>query len=217
MSSLIIYIIIVLVLAAVIVALSVHAYNRRLDRITRGEERHTHSAVPEPRTTVSVLYRTILMGVVIVSLLTVSALSGKISSLQSSLNELRSNQNSMNWDLESIRQQLEERDERVELFAWEMMDADVDSRTAEVRFFVRLQGIVQCRLRRSETRRNAGTLTDVKHTVVPQKRDLFDLTGFFINVFKELPEHNNRGFLAGLHAASLFDALLVHRFFMEII
>ena len=107
MSSLIIYIIIVLVLAAVIVALSVYAYNRRLDRIARGEERDTHSAVPEPRTTVSVLYRTILMGVVIVSLLTVSALSGKINALQSSLNELRSNQNSMNWDLESIRQQLE--------------------------------------------------------------------------------------------------------------
>ena len=117
MSSLIIYIIIVLVLAAVIVALSVYAYNRRLDRITRGEERDTHSAVPEPRTTVSVLYRPILMAVVIVSLLTVSALNGRISTLQSSLNELRSNQNSMNWDLESIRQQLEERDERVELFA----------------------------------------------------------------------------------------------------
>ena len=139
MSSLIIYIIIVLVLAAVIVALSVYAYNRRLDRITRGEERDTHSAVPEPRTTVSVLYRTILMAVVIVSLLTVSALNGRISTLQSSLNELRSNQNSMNWDLESIRQQLEERDERVELFAWEMIDADMDARKAEVRFFVRLR------------------------------------------------------------------------------
>ena len=161
MSNLIIYILIVLALAAVIVALSVHAYNRRLDRIARGEERDTHSAVPEPRTTVSVLYRTILMAVVIVSLLTVSALSGRISTLQSSLNELRSNQNSLNWDLEAIRQQLEEQDERVELFAWEMMDADMDSRKAEVRFFVRLR----------EYGEDTAVTLDLNGTVLPLTGD----------------------------------------------
>lgn len=139
MSIAIFYIVIVLILAAVVFALSVRAYNRRLDRVVRGEERDTHSSVPEPRTTVSVLYRTILMGVVIVSLLTVSALSGKVSSLQTALNELRSEQNSMSRELTELRQELEERDERVELFAWEVLSADLDSRKAELRFTVRLR------------------------------------------------------------------------------
>lgn len=139
MSIATVYILIVLALAGVIIALSVRAYNRRLDRVVRGEERDTHSSVPEPRTTVSVLYRTILMGVVIVSLMTVSALSGKINTLQSALNELRSAQNSLSWELTDLRRQLEEGDERVELFSWELLDADMESRKADVRFFVRLR------------------------------------------------------------------------------
>ena len=139
MSIAITYILIVLALTGVIIALSVRAYNRRLDRVVRGEERDTHSSVPEPRTTVSVLYRTILMGVVVISLLTISALSGKISSLQSALNELRSGQNSLNWELTELRQQLGERDERVELFSWELLDVDLESRKADVRFYLRLR------------------------------------------------------------------------------
>ncbi len=138
MSIAVIYLLIVLALAGVIIALSVQAYNRRLDRVVRGEERDTHSSVPEPRTTVSVLYRTILMGVVVVSLMTVNALSGKINTLQSALNELRSTQNSLNWELNDLRQQLE-RDERVELFSWELLDVDMESLKANVRFFVRLR------------------------------------------------------------------------------
>jgi flagellar basal body-associated protein FliL len=138
-SSLLIIIIVIAVLAFAAGFIFVRAYNKRLDRIASGQERDTHSSVPEPRTTVSAVYRIILMVVAAAVLLTVSALSGKLSSLQTPVSLLRSDQNSMNRELRELRQQLEERDRLVLSSGWELLEPDLQRRTALVSCTVTLR------------------------------------------------------------------------------
>ena len=69
MSIIGIWIVILLAVAALTVLFSIVIYNRRLDRVTRGEERDTHSAIPEPRTTAGVIYRIVLMVLAVITLL----------------------------------------------------------------------------------------------------------------------------------------------------
>ena len=139
MSSLLIIIIVIAVLAFAAGFIFVRAYNKRLDRIASGQERDTHSSVPEPRTTVSAVYRIILMVVAAAVLLTVSAMSGKLSSLQNTVSLLRSDQNSMSRELWELRQQLEERDRLALSTDWELREPDLDRRTALVSFTVTLR------------------------------------------------------------------------------
>ena len=76
-------IIVVMAVAAVlIIAVSIIIYNRRLDKVTKGEIRDTHNPLPEPKTTAGVLYRTILIVIASVSLISIGTLSGVVASLQ---------------------------------------------------------------------------------------------------------------------------------------
>ncbi|MBR2520893.1 MAG: hypothetical protein IKE62_01755 [Oscillospiraceae bacterium] len=139
MSGLAFYIIIVFIAAAVTILVGVLAYNKRLDKIARGEARDTHSAIPEPRTTVGVAYRTVLMVLVVIMQLTVSSLSGKISSMQNTINDLTSRQNSLNFDLQNMVNNLEEQQKLVQSCSVDVVSADNGNRTAVVRCSVSLK------------------------------------------------------------------------------
>lgn len=134
MSSLATYIIIMLVLAAVIVFVSVRAYNKRLDRIASGEARDTHSSIPEPSTTVSAVYRIVLMVLAVITLLTVSAVSGKINSMQNDIRDLHSALNQMSGEMEGLKRQLEDSEKIVSLYEWDIREPDYTARTATVYF-----------------------------------------------------------------------------------
>ena len=57
MTNLAISIFVMIAIASVIVVISLIAYNRRLDRIARGEVHGTHNAIPEPGTTAGITYK----------------------------------------------------------------------------------------------------------------------------------------------------------------
>ena len=139
MSGLATYIIIMLVLAAIIIFVSVRAYNRRLDRIASGEARDTHSSIPEPGTTVSAVYRIVLMVLAVITLLTVSAVSGKINSMQNDLGNLHSALNRMSGEMEELQRQLEDGKKIVSRFEWDVREPDYAAGTATVYFSAALK------------------------------------------------------------------------------
>ena len=139
MMNLAIYLIIMLAVAAGIVAACIVAYNRRLDRITSGEIRDTHSSIPEPRTTAGVLYRIILMAVVILALFSISAANGKLTSLQSRVNQLQSEQSQLIGEIEELQTQLEQSTYSVANSWWEYDNVDLDAGTLEVVYTAQLK------------------------------------------------------------------------------
>ncbi len=143
MSSVAVYLIIMLAVAAAIVGACVLAYNRRLDRITSGEIRDTHNSIPEPKTTVGVLYRVVLMGVVVLALFSISAANGKLSSLQSRIGQLESEQNRMANEMYDLKTQLEQNVYSVANSWWEYGDVDLDAGTVDMAFTVSLRQFAQ--------------------------------------------------------------------------
>ena len=139
MMNLAIYLIIMVAVAAGIVAACIVAYNRRLDRITSGEIRDTHSAIPEPRTTAGVLYRIILMAAVVLALFSISAANGKLTTLQSRVNQLQSEQSQLVSEIEELQTQLEQSAYSVANSWWEYENVDLDAGTLEVVYTAQLK------------------------------------------------------------------------------
>ena len=119
----------VLILAAVIIVISIILYNRRLDRIARGEQRDAHSNMPDPRTTTSLIYKVTMFVLVLLTFLNTSSLKSQLDSLQSAMH---SRINDLSSELRALESRLEEEEKRVFDFQWEIKDADLENQTATV-------------------------------------------------------------------------------------
>ncbi len=136
------FLIIIAAAAILIVFIAVRAYNRRLDKIANGELHDTHSPVPEPNTTVGAAYRTVLLTIVVVLLLTVSAMNGRLSSLQNAINNMQSTQRHLESEISMLREQAEQGMKRASS-SWEILSADCESRACEVEFLADLREYTQ--------------------------------------------------------------------------
>ena len=119
----------VLILAAVIIIISIILYNRRLDRIARGEQRDAHSNMPEPRTMASLIYKATMFTLVLLTFLNTSSMKSQLDSLQSAMH---SRMNDLNRAISELESRLEEEERRVFDFQWEVKDADLENETATV-------------------------------------------------------------------------------------
>ena len=127
-----VFIILMLVLAAVFVVVFILAYNRRLDRVASGKERDTHSSLPEPRETAGAVSRIVLLVLAVVIFFSVSAMSGTVSSLNSQVSSLRSAQNDLRREIRELQQLLEERDRLTASSDWKIVDHDMQAKTATI-------------------------------------------------------------------------------------
>ena len=127
-----VFIILMLVLAAVFVVVFILAYNRRLDRVASGKERDTHSSLPEPRETAGAVSRIVLLVLAVVIFFSVSAMSGTVSSLNSQISSLRSAQNDLRREIRELKQLLEERDRLTASSDWKIVDRDMQAKTATI-------------------------------------------------------------------------------------
>ncbi len=119
----------VLILAAVIIIISIILYNRRLDRIARGEQRDAHSNMPEPRTMASLIYKVTMFVLVLLTFLNTSSLRSQLDSLQGAMH---SRINDLNRAISELESRLEEEEKRVFDFQWEIKDAELENQTATV-------------------------------------------------------------------------------------
>lgn len=122
MMSVLSYIIIMILFAAIIIGISVVAYNKHLDKVTRGEVHDTHSTIPEPRSTAGVIYKTVLMIIVILSYLVISSVSGVVSGLQNKVNNLENSVDGLSWEIENLRAELDQANSQVSSFNYEVSD-----------------------------------------------------------------------------------------------
>ncbi len=120
MANILLYIIILLVFAAIIIGTSIIAYNRHLDKVTKGEIHGTHSSVPEPHSTASVIYKTVLMVIVIMTYIGISTISGIMSNMQSKIANLENDVRGLTYEVEDLKTELEQKDRLVSSFNYEI-------------------------------------------------------------------------------------------------
>ncbi len=116
-------------MAAIIIYCAIRAYNKRMDQITNGEVHGTHSFIPEPQDTVNAVYRAVLMGLAIMTLFSVSTLTGKIFSLESDINNLRSTQDNLYREIYELRTAMENQDKLISSYEFGYKDSDYASHT----------------------------------------------------------------------------------------
>ena len=125
--------------AVLITAISIIIYNRRLDKIAKGEQHDTHTSIPEPKTTADVLYKTILIVIVSISLISISTLSGMIISLRSDVDNMRNIQGDLNNELYTLRTCIEDQSKLVSSSDWTYENVDYGNMTTDVNYSVTLK------------------------------------------------------------------------------
>ena len=122
-------------LAGILLFVLVRAYNRHLDRVVKGEERGTHSSLPDPASAADGIYKAVLAGICAALAVMTGALGGQISSLNSEVGGLRS-------EIRSLRQELEEKEEASSLIqdvSFEVRDPNYKKMTARASYKVLLK------------------------------------------------------------------------------
>ena len=77
---------IIIISALVIIGVIIFAYNKRLDKVVKGEVHDIHSNIPEPKTAISTTYQAVLMILVVILVLNLFSMGNKINSLENELN-----------------------------------------------------------------------------------------------------------------------------------
>ncbi|MBO7532077.1 MAG: hypothetical protein J6W85_07480 [Lachnospiraceae bacterium] len=124
MAGILWIIILMLIIAVIIISVSIIAYNKHLDKVTKGEVHDTHSTIPEPRSTASVIYKIVLMIIVILSYLGISTANGMIGSLQSRIGELDAEVNGLQFEMQNLKSQIEEGERLVRNFEYKISDPE---------------------------------------------------------------------------------------------
>ena len=139
MSKIFILLLVIFVIAFIIVVAGLLAYNKRLEKVTRGELRDTHSRIPEPGTTAGVTYKTVLIALTIISVLSISTLIGQISSMSNNVSNLQSNLHNINMDLLELRQKVEDNGRLTTNLEWTVTGQDMAKKTVDLKFTVDLK------------------------------------------------------------------------------
>ncbi|MBQ3905591.1 MAG: hypothetical protein II743_02390 [Lachnospiraceae bacterium] len=138
MAAVTIYIIIAIAIAGIITLISLVTYNKRLEKITKGELHDTHSKIPEPGTTAGVTYKTVLIGLTIVIVLSVSRLNGMIDGLNNTINYMKGTQHQMEMEILSLQDQLAQSGRLVAGSSWTITGEDLQKKTVDLQFSIEL-------------------------------------------------------------------------------
>ncbi len=139
MSGLAIGFVILIVIAILVVVVSVVAYNRHLDKVAKGEERDTHSRLPEPGTTVDTVFKTVLIVIVSISFIILSSASGKIAALNSSLKNMEREQYFLSCELTELKYSLEQSSSVIDDSDCNIGDPDYSTLLVDVDYTVSLK------------------------------------------------------------------------------
>ncbi|MBR3293808.1 MAG: hypothetical protein IKI69_05230 [Oscillospiraceae bacterium] len=118
-----------------IISVGLLAYNRRANKIARGEIHDRHSQIPDPGTTLNAVYRVVLMVFVVIALINISTLHENLNSMQHSINLLRSNEH----ELYVLQDMVEQNGKRVESVSLAYSDLNADHRTGTISFTASLK------------------------------------------------------------------------------
>ncbi|MCR5458511.1 MAG: hypothetical protein K6F51_01310 [Acetatifactor sp.] len=139
MSKIAFSLIFMFIIAIIIILLSIYAYNKRLDKIAKGELRDAHSNVPEPAATAGVTYKAVLIALSIVAILSISRANGMIDSLNNTINNMKGTQHEMNMEILELQRQVAQSEKLVSNLSWQISGQDMEKKTVDLFFSVDLK------------------------------------------------------------------------------
>ncbi len=139
MSGIILFLIFTFAIGVAIILVSVHAYNKHLDKVAKGEISDAHTRLPEPRATAGITYLIIITVLSVFTVTGISAANGRIQSINNSINELKRELSSVNRELLNLQAQAEKSNKLVSDYFWEIVDQDLTDKTATLKFSVGLK------------------------------------------------------------------------------
>lgn len=139
MSSIAFIVLIMIVLGTLISFLSLYIYNKRLDKITKGEIHDVHSKIPEPAATAGITYKVVLMGIIITTVISITSLTGQLDVVTNKLENLQRAQNDLSNELTQLRYEIEESNKLVSYADWISTNLDLNKRTIDIIFDVSLK------------------------------------------------------------------------------
>ena len=139
MSSIALIFIILIVLAIVIVAISIYAYNKRLDKVVKGEIHDTHSKIPEPTESIGALYKGILIALVILTLINMGRMTTLVSTLNNNLNNIERTQSYLETELGELQNTIRENSDPIASTEYEIRAINASDNKVSVDFKVRLK------------------------------------------------------------------------------
>lgn len=122
----------VAVLAVLIVALCIFLYNRRLDKIAKGEARGTHTSVPEPKMIALVVYMTFMFLIMWVTLINSQRVNSQSDNYITDIMDLKS-------EIADLRQEIEENSTHFRRVSYVLRNPDFKEMTADVCYTVELK------------------------------------------------------------------------------
>ena len=135
MRAISLFLIIILLVGLAAVLIGVMAYKRRVSRIENGEVRGTHTSIPAPATTVSAVYKIVLMIIVVIGLINMSAMRGEINSLRNDINNMRS----MEYEIYELKSIIAQNNSRLLNYSYEFGDVNYDNKTGELKLSATLK------------------------------------------------------------------------------
>lgn len=139
MSKIFFSVIIMFIVAIIIVVASLIAYNKRLEKVASGELRDTHSKIPEPGMTAGITYKTVLIALVIISVLSISSTAGVIRTLSSNVTNLQSKLHTISMDVMKLQDEVSRINSLLTDFSWELTGHDMVKKTATIKFSLGLK------------------------------------------------------------------------------
>lgn len=94
----------IVLLAFLIIFICARAYNKRLDRITKGEVRGTHSSIPDPAAVTTAVFRIVITVVLFISFIFISSIYGRVYGLP---DRLESEMHSLNIRISELNDKVE--------------------------------------------------------------------------------------------------------------
>lgn len=129
---------IIIILALVIIGVIIFAYNKRLDKVVKGEVHDIHSNIPEPKTAISTTYQAVLMILVVILVLNLFSMGNKINSLENELNNMKSEAAMSMGELERKVDELVSANEAASIYGYEIYEYDEKGDTAKIRLEVKM-------------------------------------------------------------------------------
>ncbi len=126
------------VLAIAIIIISFVLYNRRLDKITKGEIHDTHTKLPEPSNVTGATYKIILMAFTVIILINISTNAGLIRSQRQQIEKMQQNIFELTYTVEDLKNTIDSSLSLTSYTGFEVLETDMDSKKTKIMYEVML-------------------------------------------------------------------------------
>ena len=124
--------IVVAAAAVIILGLCIYLYNRRLDKIAKGEARGTHTSVPEPKMTVLVAYLTLLLLIVCGTLINSQRITSQSENYIDDIMDLKA-------EISDLRREIEENATHFRRISYVTRNADFKEKMVDIVYTIELK------------------------------------------------------------------------------